>query len=218
MITLGIIGVVASITIPQVIANYTKKVTVNKLKKNYAVIQQAIKRSEIDNEPLQSWDFSLSGQNFFERYLKNYFANATEIPSIDVIGTKRKFLNGMDCTDAICRDESITFHFLINDGSMLSIKREAKNDGGALRVGIDVNGFAEPNMVGKDIFLFYYTAQYGLRPMGDLGTPMLCNNCTRAMLMNSTRSNFNCNKERQGELCAYLIMLDGWKIRKDYPW
>lgn len=41
LIILGIIGVVASITIPMLIANYQKKQTVTKLQKAISVINQA---------------------------------------------------------------------------------------------------------------------------------------------------------------------------------
>ncbi len=222
MITLGIIGVVASITIPQVIANYTKKVTVNKLKKNYAIIQQAIKRSELDNEPVQSWDSSLNGHEFFERYLKNYFTNTTEISTTELINRvgRRKLLNGQNYVNGLYNvDGDFKVHFLINDGSLISITLatlETETDGYFL--GIDVNGFAEPNTVGKDTFLFSYTSKYGLIPLGDKGThsSWLCNNCTRDELIgNSTNA---CNKQKSGYWCAYLIINDGWEIRKDYPW
>ena len=40
LITLGIIGVVASLTLPSVIQNYKKQVTVNQLKKAYSTLGQ----------------------------------------------------------------------------------------------------------------------------------------------------------------------------------
>ena len=41
MVTLGIIGVVAALTMPSVISNYKEKETIAKLKKTYSVLSQA---------------------------------------------------------------------------------------------------------------------------------------------------------------------------------
>ncbi len=41
LITLGIIGVVAALTMPSVINNYKEKETIAKLKKTYSVLSQA---------------------------------------------------------------------------------------------------------------------------------------------------------------------------------
>ena len=48
LITLGIIGVVAALTIPTLISNYQKKVTVAKLKYAYSVLIGAFKMAEVD--------------------------------------------------------------------------------------------------------------------------------------------------------------------------
>ena len=45
LITLGIIGLVAALTLPSVIANYQKKQTVVKLKKVYTTLSQAVDMS-----------------------------------------------------------------------------------------------------------------------------------------------------------------------------
>ncbi len=219
MIILGIIGVVASITIPQVVANYTKKVTVNKLKKNYSVIQQALRRSELENEPLQSWDFTLDGHKFFERYIKNYFANANEITTVELnkkVKSPRKRLSGLDYIGSAYNSSQAT-HFLINDGSLITLNLVSSSQD-ALWIAIDINGFAEPDTIGKDTFYFIFSSKYGLRPLGDRGTPSnwQCQDCTRSKLLgNSTAA---CNKQSNGYWCTYLIMNDGWEIRKDYPW
>lgn len=49
LITLGIIGIVAALTIPNIIAGYRKKVVETRLAKLYSSINQAIKISEIKN-------------------------------------------------------------------------------------------------------------------------------------------------------------------------
>ena len=55
LITLGIIGIVAAMTIPTLITNYQKKTTATRVKKAYAELLQAIKLSENDNDSMESW-------------------------------------------------------------------------------------------------------------------------------------------------------------------
>ena len=50
LITLGIIGVVAAMTLPSLIANYKEKQTIIALKKFYTTLGQAVARSQVDNE------------------------------------------------------------------------------------------------------------------------------------------------------------------------
>ena len=73
LITLGIIGVVAAMTMPALIGNYQKKEVVTRLKKAYSIVQQAIRLSELDNEEVQYWETNLSGDEFFNRYFEKYF-------------------------------------------------------------------------------------------------------------------------------------------------
>ena len=56
LITIGIIGVVAAMTIPTLVANYKKKVVETRLVKVYSTFNQAIKMSEAEHGPLTTWD------------------------------------------------------------------------------------------------------------------------------------------------------------------
>ena len=62
LITLGIIGVVAAITMPTLINNYREKATVNKVKKFYSMMSQAYLLSVKDNEHADPWNVG-NGQN-----------------------------------------------------------------------------------------------------------------------------------------------------------
>ena len=57
LITLGIIGIVAAMTIPTLVQNYKKKVVETKLAKVYSVMNQAIKMSTIDNGDTTTWKY-----------------------------------------------------------------------------------------------------------------------------------------------------------------
>ena len=57
LITLGIIGVVAALTIPTLIGNYQKKEVAVRLQKMYNTIQNAISLAEEENGPSEYWLF-----------------------------------------------------------------------------------------------------------------------------------------------------------------
>lgn len=56
LITLGIIGVVAAMTLPTLIQKQQEKIAVNQLKKSYTVFSQAFLRAVAENGPAESWD------------------------------------------------------------------------------------------------------------------------------------------------------------------
>ncbi len=56
LITLGIIGVVAAMTLPTIIANYQEKVLVERLKQTYSIFSQAYLMAINNNGPSEFWD------------------------------------------------------------------------------------------------------------------------------------------------------------------
>lgn len=56
LITLGIIGIVAAMTLPALTAKYRKHVVVTRMQKFYTVFNQAIKISELENGEMDTWD------------------------------------------------------------------------------------------------------------------------------------------------------------------
>ena len=80
LITLGIIGIVASMTIPTLVGKYRKQVVVTRMQKFYSSFNQAIKLSELDNGEMSTWNMMGGGNyntpegsiEFFNNYLKKY--------------------------------------------------------------------------------------------------------------------------------------------------
>lgn len=68
LITLGIIGVVAALTMPMLIAHFEKTTTATKLKKFYSVMAQATDKAMSENGDWSTWDYSLSAKDFFNKY------------------------------------------------------------------------------------------------------------------------------------------------------
>ena len=76
LITLGIIGVVATMMIPTLIQKCTNRVVETRLKTFYVKINEAIKLSEVDNGEKEAWTAD-NTEDFFNKYLKNYLKYMT---------------------------------------------------------------------------------------------------------------------------------------------
>lgn len=215
LITLGIIGIVAAMTIPTLIAKYQKTQTVTILKESYSILQQAMRLSQEENGEVDSWDSTLSGHDFFHKYLANYLKWQGEYTSTELKNTAPRYcLNGNPYTGTFYTD-NISSHFTLLNGSMIS----AQIDGVGMMIGIDVNGLSKPNKVGRDNFMFYFTPQYGLVPLGGKGTTAYFNygNRKRDDLLKS-QTLYSCNKNQCGYWCSSVIISDNWQISGDYPW
>ena len=57
LITLGIVGVVAALTLPVLIGNYKKAQTISKLKVAYTLINDAFKLAVVDYGDMKTWDY-----------------------------------------------------------------------------------------------------------------------------------------------------------------
>lgn len=94
LITLGIIGVVAALTIPTLIANHKKQTVETKLAKFYSVMGQAIKLAEVDNGdkkywhqfennvPVDSEGNPIVGKSLVEIWVNTYLAPNLKIVSV----------------------------------------------------------------------------------------------------------------------------------------
>ena len=171
LITLGIIGVVAAITMPTLINNYREKAAVNKVKKFYSMMSQAYLLSVKDNEHADTWNVGNGQSSTTARQLASYFKPYLKIQkdcgtSSGCLGYTRvtKSLKG---TNSINYDTDSRFYKLIlMDGSAMWFHGAAStychtSSGGITNscgiIYYDVNGAKEPNTWGIDIFDFHLT-------------------------------------------------------------
>ncbi len=71
LITLGIIGVVAALTMGLLLPRLEKITTAAKLKKFYTVIAQATDKAMVEHGDWSYWDYSLPPHEFFNKYYRN---------------------------------------------------------------------------------------------------------------------------------------------------
>ena len=82
LITLGIIGIVAALTMPALIDNHNKKVVEARLEKFYSSMNQAIRMAELDYGPREYWFEDNSDRTLQEEWCKKYI-----IPYMNVTKT-----------------------------------------------------------------------------------------------------------------------------------
>ena len=107
LITLGIIGVVAALTLSMIIPNLEAKKTEAKLKKFYTVIAQATRQSEADNGDWSNWGNSSTAKDFYDLYYKNYLNVVSE-----------NYYDGI---------YSSTLYLVLADGSCIYLKQNWKS-------------------------------------------------------------------------------------------
>ena len=222
LVTIGIIGVVAAMTLNSLITTYQKQQTVAQLKKVYTTIEQAIKLSEVDNEAIKFWNFEQSASDFYNQYIFPYMQKVGKlnVRTGERIAYYRP--NGLRETGFNPANSSEVQAYSLPDGTTFFV-RSLDNVGLTRKlVFIDLNGSRKPNTFGKDVFLYTISKDYGLVPYGYKGTSDVTtyDEFDRNLVINATR--YGCkkvpNSDVNGAYCSALIMIDGWKIADDYPW
>ena len=198
LITLGIIGVVAAMTMPSLMQNYKRQQATARIKKFVSVINQALISAENDLGPREDWvigemDNSDSAYNFLNTYIKPY------IKSADV---EKRTLFGRNMA---------TLRFV--DGSQMSVKIGACYD-----IWYDINGEKGPNEKGKDIFVFILCKNGGCnfnsnQVRGFYCAPTGYQFPTHGQLIDNCK-NYRTNG---GEYCTILLEQNGYEFPKDYP-
>ena len=162
LITLGIIGIVAAMVIPSLVSNYQERYTVTRLRKTYAILQQAIKLSISENGEPGGWNIPHSHTTTNARKAAAYIVPYLKIVkdcntrSGCIAYTKKvKLLNGKQHNINYDTDNRY-YKIILADSTYLVIRAPLNTDPDGRIMGIftDINGPKEPNTVGKDIFSF----------------------------------------------------------------
>ena len=82
LITIGIIGVVAAMTIPTLLTKIQKNETVNRLKKTYSTFSQAYKSAYVDFGSITDWEYY---DDNVDEVINRYFAPYMKITKTDLI-------------------------------------------------------------------------------------------------------------------------------------
>ena len=219
LITLGIIGVVAALTLPALITKYQKHQTVSQLKRVYSQLSNAVVSSEVVNDNCRQWDLTLSAQDFFIKYFKDYLPIIKECKAgtkdrCTSIAARLPLKNSSDQT-GLMQNISKFYSVVLNNGTIIFMDSH-ENQGKIYLFSIDLNGDKGPNRNGRDVFHFAFTKD-GLQGYSHYGFNHKHRyNMTGAY--GSCNVNSCCSFARAGGGCSTMIMYDNWQIKDDYPW
>ncbi len=224
LITLGIIGIVASMTLPTVINKYQKAVTVTKLKRIYSILTNATQRATNDFGPSEYWDYpitmgdgsyqtsSITQEDFFNKYYAPYLKTSKMNKDIHGKSYKVRNINGGDAgyTDnAVGRGT----RFKLNDG--MCITMWSNNQYFVFTV--DVNCEKPPNVLGKDVFdiaELYWEGGKNLQSPPRLARVKNEENRKEA-IEECKNDNY---VDGNATICFAVFVYDGWQFKEDYPW
>lgn len=205
LITLGIIGIVAAITIPQLINNYKAKRLRTQFLKSYSTIQQAFKEMEADDvstDPTtyNTLEYYKTFMNYLQAPMNCGIGDNKYLPCVYMRDSSSKDYKPYKTYDGKTNASMILFddgQIVLQDGTLLLFENYAPRM--RVFVSVDLNGYNnKPNRWGYDLFTFQLVDNQ-LKAMGDTGT-------TYTDL--STYCNVNSQDEYNGIACAKKALSD----------
>lgn len=212
LITLGVIGVISAITIPQLIANYQKQITVTQLKAAYQIFSEAIERAKLDfGDPilipsdivLSYAGYSDSTDKILELYINPYILGVEKYKgknrSILTKSKERTYIIP-NYDHAYCVPQKGFCYVIWNHTSNYRY------------LFVDINGSKGPNIAGRDVFAFDLSPAQKAPTFVITGLGLIGSDTYKKCNHNGNNDAWN------GVTCARDIILNGWKVPDDYPW
>ena len=211
LITLGIIGVVAAMTMPSLITNYRVKETVSKLKKVNTIFNNAFLQAKEENGEISDWglsnstldtdtdDGSIANSNYGrDKFLEILSRHLKTISMCKYSDNSCEVYRPTNLQGDIDNSDSYSNRLVLADGTIIGhlyLNNTACNTNwgsGALSQScgsfkVDLNGSKKPNMYGKDIFQFDITVN-GIVPSG-IATDISGNNFEESCIKSDSRMN-----------------------------
>jgi len=224
LITLAIIGVIAAITIPSLIANHKKTTLESQFAKSYKTLTHMANMAIAEHGSFENWDWKETfTEEEYDEFAKKYFT-----PYLNVA----KFCPS-DKSNGYCFAEKYNTAFnlssfsyipnefkkpqvILADGSSIIFgihENCAERTDYCVTIGVDVNGIKKPNTVGRDVFSFNIYPQVNrFMPGGTYKAPYDSETGKfyerspdeiRELCSEVKRSSWN---------CAARIIIDGFKM------
>ena len=173
LITLGIIGVVASLTLPTLIQKQQEKIWINQFKSTYSILSQAYVRAYQEHGLLDEWNLSTedtksSTKTVAEKLLpylklsKNFGQNDKNsshgLPNIYLELDGKQSINWNGWRD-------VEYIFALANGATVGLNgvisgRDSNNNSENKAIFyLDINGAKGPNQFGKDFFIMLFNTK-----------------------------------------------------------
>jgi len=186
LITLVIIGVVAALTIPNLMQKYTEQATVKKVQKFYSNLSNAYTLAMKENGTIDGW--GITGNNvesaslLYKILFKPYFKIAKNCGTNNkgncLANVIYKKLNNEDSWNF---SHATYYQVVLDNGAVIFFRGHSSND--TAYVVYDVNGHKEPNQWGRDTFSFWLRKDRaipsGLKAGGELTALPFISNCQK---------------------------------------
>lgn len=182
LLVLTIIGVVAALTIPTLLQKISDDQYKAAWKKAYSALSQATNRLVADNNGSLKWICTTGYHNCFANAYQTYFNVVKTCSSATPEGCWHN-ANSWQSLDGTLRTAvPAQPGFVLNNGTLILFAYNDTNcnSGVEKKCGdfwIDVNGFKNPNTIGKDIF-YAYAREYLLSPGGSQYDTLGCTGST----------------------------------------
>ena len=181
LIVMGVIGVVAALTLPNLNSSTNNKEKVAKVKKIYQNLNDAFGRATAVYGPYSEWPFNRKSERITE-FMK--LAKDCTIPSVSgcTNNSNFKFITGENVGETLGMQGD---SYVLADGTTLVIN-------GGDYIMIDIDGQTKgANTLGKDIFEFDMDSTNGIVAVGDLSNCFRKGNCTKWVIMNDNMDYLN---------------------------
>lgn len=233
LITLGIIGIVAAMTIPTIAARSTHKKLQSQFKKTYAELNQATRAFYADTDiPVHDYDVLIKAGvdttssnwdsnallNKFMSYYKGFTKASNSVwSSFDKLhNIKNLNLNGIEVKDYPC---DISVVYMDSVGRLYSMDDTSTAYPTALPYGpkicVDINGIDKPNRWGYDRFVFVFTEENAVIPYTGISWNTLGKNLTDkkdiAKYCDKTKTTVQ-------HACAYFALIDESPVGNGSYW
>ena len=209
LITLGIIGVVAALTLPGLITEYRHKTLETGLARFYSVINQALNASAIDNGDPKYWNYTDNSCEFYKTYLAKYLKTTSY---------ECGFYNGKS---KVNDERFVGIYFPSGDmavfsyGSKFIYILKAKKYYYAYNALISGSELDKRELYGRELFVFelrdpnnegyyYEIKKYGVEPFGSRRRYSREESLQRCI--------------QNPAMCVEVIRRNGWKIPDNYPY
>ena len=195
LITLGIIGVIASITIPNVVAKYRASVLRTQFKKSYSILSQALSLTAEElggnlHEMFKDEPPGFDGAVLFRETFNNYLISTLELKKSSQLFAFAPYNKNLESDDTTMGLGTYPGYIILGDGTAVSVLKN--ND--RLNVLVDINGLKRPNRAGYDTFLFVVDTKQDILTSWSQDAQKYC----------SKTSSHSYN----GRACTYYAMID----------
>ena len=243
LITLGIIGIVAAMTMPALIANHRKQVMLSKVKHTYNIIANAFERAKVDHGTnINYWYIPDTGSQleksifFVENYLLPYL-NApiycADKPTAPYCFYQIGYFSGdsffnwgpadNNSGTALLLSSGVTVSVTVGELATLDPDDPFNESINRIRILFDIDGPKGYNRYGYDVFWLELGGAEGrLKGNNADKNKILPYGYDLAKSCDYYVSNINyaCRPDVQysGGYCLAYIVCNGWDAGKKYPW